>query len=382
MSLVFKHIDLKLIEPEFNSPLTNHIIDLDHLRKKQLSGSTPPFVFFQLKSIFHMLESVSSARIEGNRTTIVEYIETKMDLRTAPTDKIREIQNMERAMTFIEETIKDNVINRAYISRIHKNVVEQLPVSLNGEGDKTPGEYRTENVKIGGSTLVPPEPTQVSDYMEELFKFINAPIEPKYDLLKTAIAHHRFVWIHPFTNGNGRTVRLFTYAMLIRLGFHVDIGGRILNPTAVFCADREKYYMLLALADEGTPPGMIKWCEYVLSGLKDEIEKIDRLLDYDYLFNKILVPAIAYSLERGHINKIEEQILHKAAEKKIIQAGDLKDIFPGKDPAQISRSIKNLKEKHMLGLLEGSKRKYIIRFDNNYLLRGIIKIFGDEGFCS
>ena len=45
---------------------------------------------------------------------------------------------------------------------------------------------------------------------------------PKYDLLKVAIAHHRFVWVHPFSNGNGRTVRLFTYAMLVKLGFNVN----------------------------------------------------------------------------------------------------------------------------------------------------------------
>ena len=215
--------------------------------------------------------------------------------------------------------------------------------------------------------------------MEELFNFINKDSEPKYDLLKAAIAHHRFAWIHPYTNGNGRTVRLFTYAMLIRMGFRVDVG-RIINPTAVFCSDRDKYYKLLALADEGSDASILSWCEYVLHGLKEEIEKIDKLLDYDFLYNKILVPTIAYSLDRGHINDLEGRILRKAAEKKKIQAGDLKDIFPGKDPALISRSIKYLKDKHMLGDLEGSKRKYILRFDNNYLLRGIVKTFGDEGF--
>lgn len=55
--------------------------------------------------------------------------------------------------------------------------------------------------------------------MEELFDFINAEDSPKYDLLKTAIAHHRFVWIHPFGNGNGRTVKTFNlcYACKTRI---------------------------------------------------------------------------------------------------------------------------------------------------------------------
>jgi Fic family protein len=37
---------------------------------------------------------------------------------------------------------------------------------------------------------------------------------PKYDLMKVALARHRFAWLHPFSNGNGRVVRLLTYAML------------------------------------------------------------------------------------------------------------------------------------------------------------------------
>ncbi len=83
------------------------------------------------------------------------------------------------------------------------------------EGSKTPGEYRKGFIDITGTHFLPPDDTQVQHYMEELFNFINSTNSPKYDLLKTALAHHRFVWIHPFDNGNGRTVRLLTYAMLV-----------------------------------------------------------------------------------------------------------------------------------------------------------------------
>ena len=55
----FKHIDLKLHEPSFGATLTDLIIELDYLRKKPLSGSTHPGVFFQLKHIFHALDSKS-----------------------------------------------------------------------------------------------------------------------------------------------------------------------------------------------------------------------------------------------------------------------------------------------------------------------------------
>jgi Fic family protein len=251
---VFSHYDLRLIEPSFNSTLTDLIIELDYLRKRPLGGSTHPRVFFQLKHIFHTLESIGSARIEGNNTTIAEYIETKLsEVKNVPLS-VKEIQNIEKAMEFVENNVIDQSINRAFISEIHKMIVDGLPPAPEGEGDATPGEFRKMNLLINKSSHVPPNWLQVDEYMEELFTFINKKDSAKYDLLKAAIAHHRFVWVHPFGNGNGRTVRLFTYAMLVKMGFNVNVG-RIINPTAVFCSDRNDYYNYLAEADKGTDEG-------------------------------------------------------------------------------------------------------------------------------
>ncbi|MHB8881717.1 MAG: Fic family protein [Thermodesulfovibrionales bacterium] len=379
MKPAFRHYDLQLVVPDFRSPLTDLIIELDYLRKKQLAGSTPFVVFFQLKHIFHTLESIGSARIEGNNTTILEYIENKLSEAPASNQGIREIENMEQVMTFIDDHVKEMMFNRSFVSELHKKVVAGLNTPPSGEGDHTPGLYRTKPVSINLSAHRPPEPVQVASYMDELFAFINKEDEPKYDLLKVAIAHHRFLWIHPFTNGNGRTVRLFTYAMLVKEGFNVDVG-RILNPTAVFCSSRKKYFRYLSLADTGQDKGILSWCEYVLKGLKDEIDKIDRLLDYNYLKSEILLPAIRYSHERKLVTDIEAKILKIAVEKQVMQAADLKALFEGKKASEISRNIGRLKDKKMLMPMEEGARKYVIRFDNNFLLRGIIKLLGDKGF--
>ena len=373
----FVHYDLKLTEPSFGSPLTDLIIELDYLRKKRFGGSTHPMVIFQLKHIFHTLESIGSARIEGNNTTLTEFIETKLEDHQPVSPGIREIQNIEKAMEFIEDSVKDYPINRAFISELHKIVVDGL--STEAEGDATAGEYRRHNVVITKSTHIPPDWIMVDDYMQELIDFITREDSPKYDLLKVAIAHHRFVWIHPFGNGNGRTVRLFTYAMLIRLGFNVSTG-RILNPTAGFCSNRNVYYKKLSEADTGSDKGTLIWCDYVLKGLKDEIEKTDRLLDYNYLKKEILLPAIAFSLERKFITGIEATILKRAVDKPVIQASDIKDLFAGQDNAIISRQIRKLIDKKMLAPEKEGARKYLIRFNNNYLLRGIITSLGEKGF--
>lgn len=381
MKPAFKHSSLRLAVPDFNSPLTDLIIDLDHLRKKQLDGTTSPDIFFQLKRIFHTLESVCSARIEGNNTTITEYIETKLSEERPQNKDIQEILNMEQAMAFIDEHIKDVLFDRAFASELHKQVVDQLLPPPDGEGDRTPGVYRTVPVSIARSNHKPPEPTQVTSYMDELFAFISNEDAPKFDLLKIAIAHHRFMWIHPFSNGNGRAGRLFTYAMLVKQGFHVDVG-RILNPTAVFCNNRQNYYKFLSLADSGKDDDMLRWCEYVLAGLKEEIEKIDRLLDYKYLRSEILIPAISHSHERKLITDAEFKILKKAIDKQVIQAADIKDFFEGKASSEISRNIGRLRDKKMLMPIEEGARRYVIRFDNSFLLRGIIKMLAEKSFIA
>lgn len=379
MANSFQHWELKLIQPAFDSRLTDLVIELDYLRKKELGGTTPALVFSQLKDIFHMLESLGSARIEGNRTTLAEIVENRLE-GAAPVDKnIREIINMEKAMDFIDETVKDSPLDRAFICELHRLTVKDLTPAPAGEGDKTPGLYRKQNVDISGSNHRPPDYLQINDYMEELIRFINQPAAPKYDLIKAAMAHHRFVWIHPFNNGNGRTVRLLTYALLIKQKFHVDTG-RILNPTAVFCSDRDKYYRYLSGADSGQAEGMTAWCEYVLSGLKQEIEKIDRLSEYNFLKREIIVPAITYAHERKMITDTEARILKKTAELGVMQAPDLAEFFPGKSPSEISRQIARLKSRKMLRPERENARRYVIRFDNSFLLRGVIKMLGDKGF--
>ena len=379
MSSRFIHYDLELIKPEFDSSITDLIIELDHLRRRQLGGTTPAKIFFQLKRIFHTLESIGSARIEGNNTTITDFIENKSDNATSLNENIIEIENIEKSMQFIDENIDQIDINKLFTSELHKYIVKGLSPPPLGEGDKTPGIYRSSDISIAQSNHKPPAPFQIDGYMDELFSFINQNHASKYDLLKTAIAHHRFVWAHPFGNGNGRTVRLFTYAMLVKQGFNVNLG-RIVNPTAIFCNDRDLYYKYLSKADKGTRKGILEWSEYVLSGLKTEIQKIDRLSDYKYLKKNILNNALTFSRENDRITETEFKILKIAIEKKVIQASDLRVVFPNKLNAEISRNIRGLKDKQLLIPEKENGRKYIISFQNKILLRGIIRALDKNGF--
>jgi Fic family protein len=367
---------LHLPEPKFGSKLTKLILELDRLRHLQLGGTTPAHIFFQLKSIFHLLESIGSARIEGNRTTIAEYIESKITPEKNPSEDILEIQNNEKAMVFVEENSVNTPINHMFIRELQKIIVKDLV----REGDQTPGQYRNHNVNIANSKHTPPDHTQIQGYMDELVEFIRADNDPQFDLLKTAIVHHRFAWIHPFGNGNGRTVRALTYAMLIRQGFNLE-KGRLINPTAVFCSNRNKYYDKLELADSGKDEAILSWAYYVLSGLKKEISKIDKLRDYKYLKENILDKALKHAFDRKLINKKEKEVLVIAINKKEFQARDIKHLFEeGLAHTEISRFLRKMREDKLIVPIEEKARKYAINISNGYLLRGIMRAFDENNF--
>jgi Fic family protein len=370
-------MNLKIVAPAFGSHLTNLIMELDYLRKKQLGGSTHPAIFFQLKEIFHILESVGSARIEGNRTTVAEYVESQLHADTV-TD---EIQNIEKALDYIEEHITEAAIDHRFICDLHALVVKNLSTRGGGEGDKTPGQYRNVDVAITQSEHKPPSHLHVREYMDELVEFINKEDLPQFDLLKIAIAHHRFVWIHPFANGNGRTVRLLTYAMLAKAGFRVH-EGRLINPGAVFFADRERYSSMLSATDKGTDEAILAWCEYVLQGLRDEIEKIDLLTDHAYLKNNILKPSFRCALDRGNITENECRVLVKASEVLLLKNADVKEATGIKNTSQVSQLIKKMRDQSMLMPEEEGARRYVLQFKNKALFRCVLKVLTDQGFVT
>ena len=375
----FKHFDLALLNPAFDSPLVDVLTELEHLRRLQLTGTTPAPVFFQLKRVFYMLESLGSARIEGNHTTLADYVESSLEGTATAGDQLAEIANIEEAMNYVESAMQPEAeVSEHFIRELHALAVR----NLKREGDATPGAYRVGQVQIAQSEHLPPEGVLVGGYMQDLVAFINRADAPKYDLIKVALAHHRFGWIHPFGNGNGRVVRLLTYALLIKYGFNVKAGGRVLNPTAVFCSDRDQYYAMLARADSGTTLGLEQWCLYVLQGVLVELNKVDQLTQYEYLKSKILQPAISFARGRALISAQEEAVLLISVKLGVAKAADLSVAMPGMTAAQRTYQIKKLVERKMLHPIAPNARQYTLGFDNSYLMRGVIHALSNESFIS
>lgn len=367
-----------MINPSFNSPITKTIFEIENMRYRNVYGSTPPWLFYDIKNIIYLVESVSSARIEGNHTTMVSAAISSLENNKEEVDEVRQFLNVRRGLEFIEANVSyGSEITLPMIREFHKIIVDKLPIEK--DGSKIPGAFKTENNKISRSKAKTTSFLHVEEELKDLLEYINTTTEPQFDILNIAIAHHRFTLIHPFDNGNGRVARLFTYAMLIQKGF---INTTMtLNPSSIFCVDRQKYYDMLGLADKSLMDNndslLEEWCLYVAEGIKNEMERTSRLLNKDEVM-VVISPVLRTALDRKIITEEEKQILEIASKEDVIQAKDITSVFGADTPANRKKKTRKLRGLVDRGLLyPKSKQKYVLTLSAN---KEILPILLDELF--
>lgn len=118
----------------------------------------------------------------------------------------------------------------------------------------------------------------------------------------------------------------------------------------------------------------------MLEGILVELKKVDQLTQYDYIEQKILIPALSISRERQLITLDEYRVLLEVVRLKSAKSADLKKVMPNLTDNQRTYQLKKLVEQHMLQPIHPGARQYSICFTNNYLLRGVIKALTDQGF--
>lgn len=86
--------------------------------------------------------------------------------------------------------------------------------------ESEPGQIRKTPVGINKSAHTPPPPHLVQSHLAEFCDYINDNWHERTAFYLSAYAMWRLNWIHPFTDGNGRTSRALSYALLsIKLGY-------------------------------------------------------------------------------------------------------------------------------------------------------------------
>lgn len=210
--------------------------------KKSLLQGARPLPAIALQKIQEALSvewTYNSNSIEGNTLTLQE---TQLVLQEGITIKGKslrehfEAKNHELALQHLYTLIQPNYqLNTPDILDLHRYVLRSI------EEDYA-GRLRTGGVRISGANFVPPNAQKVSGMLDELVQFVvENPLQLNSIELAT-VFHHKFVWIHPFFDGNGRTVRLAMNLLLLKEGF---------TPAIILSTDRKKYYDSLNAANKG-----------------------------------------------------------------------------------------------------------------------------------
>lgn len=224
--------------------------------------------------------SFSSTGIEGNPLPLTEV---KRILKTRPhkmRDTEREVLNYNDGLLWLKTQLasKKFEFSEKLILEIHKRVTTGLmPKSKIGR-------YRTEPVfvndpKLRKTVYWPPDHDDVPGLMKKLVRFVSDNQERMDPIVLAGLFHRQFVIIHPFVDGNGRTVRLATKAILAALGidtFHLFSFENYYNRnvTAYFqqVGVRGNYYELAESV------GFTEWLEYFASGILDELLRVRKVL--------------------------------------------------------------------------------------------------------
>lgn len=222
--------------------------------------------------------------IEGNDLTLYQ---TKKILEGAEVyaraRDIQEIINYRNVTTLLDElSVKRGDYETSMLTDIHRATVEKIIVP-----EKVGFLRKTEVVikeeETGKIVFSPPPHTEVPVLLDEFFSWLNdLNSRELHPILRAGIAHYVLVAIHPFVEGNGRTVRAFSTLMLMREGYDVK---RFFSLEEHFDNDPADYYDAISEVDQQSAivseRDITPWLEYFtqvvaieLTKIKDKVRKL------------------------------------------------------------------------------------------------------------
>jgi Fic family protein len=249
----------------------------DRLYEKRVllhnARSLPQIALQKIKEALAVEWTYNSNNIEGNTLTLQE---TQLVLQEGITIKGKslrehfEAKNHETALKHLYTLVhEDYQLSAVDILDLHRYVLRSIE-------DDFAGRLRNAGVRISGANFIPPNARKVPDLLDELIHFtVDNPLNLN-DIELATIFHHKFVWIHPFFDGNGRTVRLAMNLLLLKVGF---------TPAIILSTDRKKYYSALNAANNGN---YYKLCLLMVQALERTMNiYIGSLPDNDLGFTEI-----------------------------------------------------------------------------------------------
>lgn len=299
---------------------TNNLEAKPHLRKNN-----------KIKSIH------SSLKIEASSLTLGQ-VRDVINGRAVLGEQ-KEIQEVKNAYAAYERLSQIDPYNIRHLKQFHGIMTKYL---VEESGDFRSGE---EGVFNGDQYIFMAPPAQfVPQLMEKLFFWMNAARKDVHPLILSSVFHYEFVFIHPFSDGNGRMARLWHTAILSKwkpIFEYIPIESQVEK-------FQDEYYEAIAkchVAGESTIfiEFMLSQIDAILDEisvqiseenehLSEEVKKLLEVMEYDIPYkSKALMEKLGLKSREG----FRRNYLHPAIELNLIRM-----TIPDKPNSRNQRYIK------------------------------------------
>jgi Fic family protein len=259
-----------------------------------------PLILEEIACFMEKVNSYYTNAMEGNPSKLKD-IEAALNKKLSKDPLARNYQLEHLAHIRVQEAMFERlrlepglrVCSEGFLRWLHERFYLELPEAMRFAKTESgelvpvvPGELRDRGISVGRHDA-PERRAEIRDCLTKFEEFLSPEaLAGTRKLLGMAASHHRFLWIHPFSDGNGRVVRLFTSAYAARIG----VGeGRLWSVTRAFARNRADYDGHLANADlpprnslDGRGPlseeTLTDFCDFFLRACLEQIRYMDSAL--------------------------------------------------------------------------------------------------------
>lgn len=298
--------------------------------------------------------------IEGNELNLLQTkkILEGQEVYGKPRD-IQEVINYRNVMTLLDELLyKKGDLSLETLLDIHRTTVDKI-VSNEKVGVLRSTQVIIKEEETDKVVLKPPPFIEVPYLLEDFFGWLNSEDSKEvHPVIKAGIAHYVLVAIHPFVEGNGRSVRAFTQLLLMKEGYDIK---RFFSLEENFDSDLASYYDALFKVDINSlniaQRDLTPWVEYFTQVVAVELNKIKekvRKLSLDTRMKVKFGEQIALS-ER------QMRLMEYISDQGSVPMADLRRLIPMVSEDTILRDLKVLQDKGIIKK-EGSTKsaRYIL----------------------
>ena len=251
-----------------------------------------------------MEEAISSSRMEGASTTR-RVAKEMLRKGISPRDRSQQmIHNNYQTIRFIVEH-KDTPLDGELLQRIHTLMTERTL-----ENPQDAGRFRTDdNVVVEDGITheivhTPPSYTEIPEFVDMLCSFFNDNNSEVFihPVIRGIIIHFMIAYMHPFTDGNGRTARALFYWYMLKQGYwlieYMSISRVI--------AKRKKAYEKAYLYTEADEMDLGYFVAYNLTILKVAFEELKQYINRKVSEKNL---AAAFYQKLGHLNERQAAVI-------------------------------------------------------------------------